>query len=198
MREQWYGDKRDLAKWDAVVHIAKRESIRRIVYTPYLPNRTRDNDHRAAVESEAVWNHFRSLGNLRLLAKTTGIDIDIVNEPFDPRDRRSYLAAIHASIGDDFRHGLLVLLDPDTGLEPQNGKGKATHATVEEVRDIWSRLPTEAILGLYQHAWREKGWLENAKQRYRKALDGADVMSVYKRKVAGDVTFLFAKKGCMS
>ena len=33
MKDTWYGDKRDLVKWGTLVHLARRENIKQIIYS---------------------------------------------------------------------------------------------------------------------------------------------------------------------
>ncbi len=50
----------------------------------------------------------------------------------------------------------VVLLDPDTGIEP--GRATAKHATTTEVSIIWQALRSGDWLVVYQHAARGGSW----------------------------------------
>ena len=35
MRDKWYADKRDLVKWDGILHLCKEKQIKNILYVVY-------------------------------------------------------------------------------------------------------------------------------------------------------------------
>ena len=76
MRDQWYGNDRDIVKWSALVHLARRDGIFAILHVAmYRPDRP--PEPLAAVRGEVppvveVIRHFRDLDDIQRLASATG------------------------------------------------------------------------------------------------------------------------------
>ena len=79
MREEWYGDPRDLVKWGTLVHLARYDSIRTIIQVAFFRVSERpqleSDGHKWRVADE-VWRHFRDLGSIRQLTRANGIEHD--------------------------------------------------------------------------------------------------------------------------
>ena len=53
-------------------------------------------------------------------------------------------------------HVKVVLLDPDTGMEPT--RRTESHVGRDEIEEVWRALSSHDWLVLYQHQRRESGW----------------------------------------
>ena len=89
MRDQWYGDNRDLVKWGTLIHLAQRDRRSTILHVAlYRP----DDDHpplrssRGQVDIPApVLRHFRDVDAIQRLAKPSGIRIEVFKSPLGKR-----------------------------------------------------------------------------------------------------------------
>jgi len=195
MRDKWYADNRDLVKWGALVHLAQKYGIQRIVQVAYyradaeMPKLNVDNQPPVDLPS-SVWNHFRNLKLIHSLSEDTHITIDVLNDPFEKRFEyhRNILNKIKS-----YEDPKIVFLDPDTGLAPKNAK--LEHVLEEELRDLWNSLRTNDWLVLYQHEWRKKGWNVLAKERFQKVCNPSSAFHNFtSEKLASDVVLLCAKR----
>ena len=77
MRTQWYGDNRDVVKWSALVHLARRERRSTILQVAlFRPDgdQTKLRTARGVVPLPAeVCRHFRDLDDIQRLAASSGI-----------------------------------------------------------------------------------------------------------------------------
>ena len=84
MRDEWYGDNRDLVKWSVLVHLARREAVSAILHVAmYRPGSAPAPlvTTRGKVGSPAeVFRHFRDLDDIQRLAIATGLAIEVVKE----------------------------------------------------------------------------------------------------------------------
>ena len=189
MRELWYGDDRDILKWSEVVRVARRAGVQRIVYVPFLaPPHEEPLGERIVPE---VWGHFRSIKNLKRLGPKVGLRLDVIAIEFDSNQRQAYILGICGLLRRQAMARRLVLLDPDTGIEPKKANEK--HAKLSEIRDIWASLRFGDWLAIYQHARRDRSWQEDVKDELEEAL-GVTVESVYNREVAHDAALFFVEK----
>lgn len=197
MRDQWYGDNRDLVKWGAVLTIARQHQATRVLQVAYRrPSAWGDLriDGEPIALPEAVLSHFRALEHIRRM--DAGIPIDLIAEPFE--DRAAYAQIVARRLGErtpDDR--LVVLLDPDTGLEPP-GHPNMKHVLESEVRDVWDRLQPGDVLMLYQHQTNRGGqpWIEDKRAQFEDAIgvDRGSSKVVTGERVAGDVAFFWSPK----
>ena len=196
MRDRWYGDDRDVVKWSAVLHLARREGLSDVVYAAmYRPG---DDWPLLATARgpvalpEGVVCHFRDLGDLQRLATRTGLRIATVKEPFV--DRAAYFRRLRERVG-KYEAPVLVLLDPDTGLAPDSGAGPE-HVTSDEVAALFAALRPGDLLACYQHARRQKDWRGRARRAFANAPGVPSFeVEVLRSELARDVLLLAVKKG---
>ena len=195
MRDRWYGDDRDVVKWSAVVHLARREAIEDVLHAAmYRP----DDDwprlataHGPAALPDEVVRHFRDLGDLQRLAARTGLRIATVKEPFV--DRAAYFQRLCERIR-GYAAPVVVLLDPDTGLVPETPGPH--HVASADVAAIFAALRPGDLLVCYQHARAQKDWRGRARRAFANA-PGVPSFEVeaLRSDVARDVLLLAVKKG---
>jgi hypothetical protein len=195
MRDQWYGDHRDLAKWAVLVQLAEKFQIGRILQVAYYrpsewPDIEIDGTRRPI--PDAVLSHFRAIGQAAGLRAPCRIDV--LDAPFVDRNAYADLVRRAVSACTDARQ--LVFLDPDTGLAPS--KAGWTHVTDAEVAAVWRLLRQGDVLVLYQHQTNRNGqaWIEPKRLQFEAALGAVQgkVRVARADRLARDVVFLFSEK----
>ena len=195
MRDRWYGDDRDVVKWSAALHLARREGLADVVYVAmHRP----DDDWPPLVTArgpvplpDEVVRHFRDLDDLQRLEARAGLRIATVEEPFV--DRAAYFRRVCERVG-KYSAPVLVLLDPDTGLAFDGGGGPQ-HVASDEVAALFAALRPGDLLACYQHARRQKDWRGRARRAFANApgVPSFDV-EVLRSDLARDVLLLAVKK----
>ena len=195
MKDTWYGDRRDLVKWGTLVHLAHSEQIRTVIQVAFLRRGERpplQTDQGKEDIAQEVWQHLRDVNLIYGLGKKTGLDIVVLDQEFDPKRRREYIR----EVADCLKSRLgkkIVLLDPDTGIEPKK-RASPTHVKVIEIQEIWEVLAQGDWLVLYQHASRKANWCECMRAKFAKACGVKEVKTFKARRIASDVAFFAANK----
>jgi len=195
MKDEWYGDKRDLAKWGVLVHLATRFRACRILQVPYYRPSAWEGleiDGQPYRIPVAVVKHFRDIGNIGKLKAPCRIEV--IETPFTNRDQ--YAHVVRQAIGRRGRGASIVFLDPDTGLAPR--KPGVEHVLESELAAVWECLRGRDVLVLYQHKTNRNGrpWVEPKRQQFEAALGlprGSSGLA-HAPRLARDVAFLFASK----
>lgn len=167
MQDQWYGDHRDLIKWGGLLEIAQQNQLRHILQVCYYRPCKWDQiqvDEKLVDISPRVTKHFRDISLIKKLDGT--IPIEILTEALE--DRESYLQTVLTAIQSRSEAPGIVFLDPDTGLQPANGKSGPTHVPVGELTSIWNALSHGDVLALYQHQTNRAGkpWIPEKKKQF--------------------------------
>ena len=195
MRDQWYGDKRDLIKWGVLLELARRHGARHILQVLYYrPSCYGSLD--IAVEQcklpSAVLHHFRRLS--AVTAISCEVKIHVIEDLFE--DRQPYLDLVVNRIHSRPPSPGIVFLDPDTGLAPSRSGSK--HVRNEELNKIWEQLRTGDLLVFYQHQTNRKGapWIDEKKAQFERAiaLPSGAAKVAWGPSIAKDVVFFFIKK----
>jgi hypothetical protein len=173
MKNQYFGDIRDLFKYDIIQRILKGiSSLQRFTFIPMLtknvPNSregnylkrdfdrakkngrpgTKNNELMEFLEKYKEMDEderdFREIENY---FKSEGIGTDIYkgHECFKRRTRDEYFK----NTPEEFLHKSLVFVDPDIGLQIKNSTEK--HLLYQEVKDLYDRMDKDSILMIYQH-----------------------------------------------
>lgn len=198
MKDIWYGDRRDLVKWSALAHLASREGLRHIVQIPFLRKEQRPQLHIARGNrtetvniSKAVWEFFQDVTLIKNLGLELGQhEIQVFLNDFHPSHREQYIIDAAQFIR-EIAGCKVVLLDPDTGIEP--GKAKPEHVKVSEIRAIWEVLETKDWLVVYQHALHSTGWQEQQAAGFKNAC-ATSAIEYLSSPHAADVVFYAAGK----
>lgn len=172
MRDRWYGDNRDLVKWGTVVHLARQHRAHTIFQIAfYHPEQVSleltANGEPVPVPSE-VWAYFRRITDIERLKSRPCLEIRVFDKEFSHGERRRYIQDAIAEIAGLKPRHLVVLLDPDTGIEPR--RPGATHVTAEEVREVFDAIKPGDVLCLYQHARRDRKWLAKTRDQFQTAV----------------------------
>lgn len=169
MKNQYFGDKRDLFKYDLITKIV--EGINSIKYFTFIPMLT-DNDGKSDGNKRNLENsaagaknkclvdflnkykncdkNLRDFRKIRQYFELKKIDIKIYEENnnrkyFDHKGRADYFKKI-----DDFLlPNSLIFVDPDNGLQIEKSNKK--HLLYSEVNEIYKRMDENSILMIYQH-----------------------------------------------
>ena len=170
MRDQWYGDNRDLVKWGTLIHLAQREQRSTILQLALY----RSNDEWPTLRSsqgrieipDQVIRHFRNLDDIQRLAGRPGIRIKVFKAQF--WDRSAYFDEARRVVESRKGDPLLVFLDPDTGIAPQIAG--LEHVTTEELHSVFTAMKQGDVLVCYQHARRQKDWRGDRRRAFTRAL----------------------------
>ena len=207
MRDQWYGDKRDVVKWAVLVHLAQTHNLKRILQVAFdrpragVPPLTAGR--RQVPIPQAVIDHFRNLERISGLGAATGLNLEVLRMPFPATEsgckanvaREKYVNQVAARLRVRRRASLIAFLDPDTGLAPQQPDTK--HVTADEVRQIYAALQAGDLLVLYQHARRTTGWLTDTRRGFADAVGRREeaIETLRCPELAHDVAFFAVRKG---
>src|SRR5437016_1559309 len=135
MRDVWFADKRDLIKWGVLLRLAEIYEATRILHLAFyrpstFPQLTIDGqDYDIPEEVIAHFRNIRTVGSLGSKIRVTVFDPVLEN-------RQAHLQAILALLAAFAQERCIVLLDPDTGLQPQ--LPTLDHVLGSEVRSIWN------------------------------------------------------------
>jgi hypothetical protein len=194
MRDQWYGDKRDLIKWGVLLRLADKFAARRIIQLAYRrPSKFGQIhiDGQATELPAQVIAHFRDLrmiGGLR-----TEVPITVFDPPFQNRQR--HLASVLSLITafDDER--CIIFLDPDTGLQPLRSNVSMNHVKETEAAAIWSKIKQHDVFVFYQHKTNrnQAEWIEPKRRQLAAALKVRRnfIRIASGKQIADDVVFFF-------
>ena len=195
MRDQWYGDSRDLVKWSVLIRLAEKYRASVILQIAYL---RRSKYGPVIIDGEempipsTVLRHFRSINNIERIDGP--VPVKVFGQPFT--ERVAYLAQLRKFIAKHSPERKVVFLDPDTGLE--SGRPSLNHVLDAEVRSIWQGLPAGDVLVFYQHQPNRNGqpWIEPKKAQFAQGIgvENENVRIAFAKSVARDVAFFFAQK----
>jgi len=170
MNRKYFGDTRDLFKFDLVRHLMKSLSeIGGFAFVPMLtttpPGKKRrektDLEHavragkagsqnqnlrQQLVRLQEIENDREYLAGISTYFTGEKILIDICgSEPFTHSGRDSYLGCVFEA----FPKNALIFFDPDTGLA--DAKADSRHLLLQEIRQIYDRMDRNSILMICQH-----------------------------------------------
>jgi hypothetical protein len=195
LRDQWYGDNRDLVKWGVLLELARRHSVKHILQVLYRRPSTwgqLEIDGERVDLPAAVIQHFRNAPSVSALQCSASVEI--VSEAFS--NRNDYLQIVLQRIQRRAQLPSIVLLDPDTGLEPRFAGPE--HVLDSELEVMWKALLSGDIMVFYQHQTNRNGtpWIEAKKAQFERALGVREGTAKLARgvRIARDVAFFFIEK----
>jgi hypothetical protein len=158
MKNQNFGDNRDLLKFDLVCQIMKKGLVGQFVYVPMLtadiarqeePQFCRhestggaENKELMSFMDKCIINQKRNISQLADFFKECGIKGNIYNQDafFTDVDRNAYFSGIRQSL----LMGSLILVDPDKGLEDKvNNSGNLLFA---DLKGLYDRMDENSSL----------------------------------------------------
>ena len=169
MKNQYFGDTRDLFKYDLVLELLLETALRRFTFIPMLTRVEKTSDggktdygHDRAGTQRRFLTRFlqdclrdgrRDIRELERLFRDTqelaGFELSIHGEAtyFTHEDRELYFS----SIGKELLTRSIILVDPDMGLEVKSMKGqKDKYVKYEEIRGLFRRMDDQSILVVFQ------------------------------------------------
>jgi len=167
VQDFWYADHLDLIKWGILLRLADSFCAKRVLQLAFNPrtekfDRLRVGDQEHDIPAEVI-AHFRDLR--KILGVSTRVAVAVFDPPFTKNGRESHCRAACAFLSDFSHERCVVLLDPDTGLEPQ--KPTLKHVLKEEAGEIWEAMKAGDVFALFQHKTNMAGlpWLETKREQ---------------------------------
>ena len=182
-------------KWGTLVHLAHRERITQIVQVAFLRRGLRfhlETSQGDVPIADEVWEHFRNVESVQSLETSTGLDIRVITQPFDPSKRQDYVDNVSNILLQQEHQNKVVLLDPDTGIESRRAGDE--HVKEDEIHQVWETLVESDWLVIYQHGFRRTDWRSIKKRQFEHACSGIEAEVFESRRIASDVVFFAAEK----
>ena len=196
MKNKWYGDDRDLAKWGSLIQLSHAHGLETIIQAAFITDgHTQpelETDDGPVPISNKVWSHFRDIRNIRHLAKRTNTKIVVITEPFEHSSRDKYIRHVLAVMTRYQGNKKIVFLDPDTGIAPT--RATVAHVKPDEIRTLWNNMKPKDWLVFYQHAPRERNWVETRRAKFAEACGVTSVKTFRSPNIANDVVFYSVEK----
>jgi hypothetical protein len=177
MNRQFFGDTRDLFKYDVVRHMMK--ALLAFDSFTFIPMLTQDSGAakrkksgvknlekaikagRAGSQNKDLLEHMERLQEIDsdleyfqtigAYFKKENILVDLLHKhPFSHEERSQYFDNVIARLPKKS----LIFLDPDVGLEESKPSNK--HLLFDEVKKIYDTMDMKSVLMIYQHFPREK------------------------------------------
>jgi len=175
MKNQYFGDTRDLFKYDLVLELLLETALRRFTFIPML---TRDEETSNGGKTDYTGGKpgtrrrfltrflqdclrdgrrdIQELDRLfREAEELVGFELSIHGKAmyFTHRDRERYFS----SIGREQLTGAIIVVDPDNGLEVKSPTGgMEKYVRYEEIRDLYRRMDDRSVLVVFQFIPRRK------------------------------------------
>jgi len=193
MKNQYFGDKRDLFKYDLWLEVAERVRARIHTYVPMLtpPDRRPNEGRRFPADAgryrRTVFDFLkrcrdpnkRNITQLREFFRNQSLSYygyrDNESEYFAHESRNEYFTNIPPDSLDD----AVILIDPDRGLETRTNywtkkEHRDKYVTCQNVADVAGRSSGKSVIVLFQFlqpdATKRVGDLREREQRLRDAL----------------------------
>jgi hypothetical protein len=161
VKHQYFGDTRDLFKYDLILRIMEgMPSIRSFTFVPMLTpsdgstqgNRTDHKRAKAGFRNQPLREYLaicirekrRNVCEILPFFTARKIPVNLHGETFMAGDRAAYFRAIP----DGWLRDALVFLDPDIGMEVASPTDK--HLLYNEIRDLYERMGDRSLLMLFQ------------------------------------------------
>jgi len=173
MKKQYFGDKRDLFKFDLIKNVVKETGVSGFTYIPMLTpsdktghGKLRNNlssPNNAGHKNRGLIEFFK-----RIPANRDERDVGIIKEYFekifiptnvyrkgdyfDRANRNPYFKGVEKVL----LQNALIFVDPDTGLEPETVKPNEKHLLYSEAEDLYANMGKHSILAIIQFRQRDR------------------------------------------
>ena len=205
MKNQYFGDNKDLFKYDLIFRVMQAGLVERFTFIPMLtePDDTRhgretdrrrakvgtENQDLVSFLDECVKTGRRDIEQLTDFFARYDIEMTIYcgkGGYFSHQRRQEYFE----QIGSELLSGSLVFVDPDIGLEVARSREK--HILYLEVNNLYQRMDKSSILMLYQHFPREEHheYLHRRSEELREIITGEWPICIYD----DEIIFFFLTK----
>jgi hypothetical protein len=162
MKHQYFGDTRDLFKYDLILRIMKgMPSIRSFTFIPMLTpgdgstqgNRTEHGKAKAGFRNQLLGDYLatcirekrRNVCEILPFFTAQKIPVNFHGEAFTAGDRAAYFRAIPCG----WLRDALVFLDPDIGMEVAHPTEK--HLLFSEIGGLFHHMGDDSVLMIFQY-----------------------------------------------
>ncbi len=155
MKNQYFGDKKDVFKFGVCLKLLKGLDLERFTWIAMLtPDDHQDFDW---VDGNLMefFGWKRDIGKMKSFFDIYCGDIEfcLIDREFKAEERDDYFR----NIEEDRLKDALILVDPDTGLESKSiGRNSDQHLTFEELGGLYKKMNGKSILAVFQHRHRDK------------------------------------------
>jgi hypothetical protein len=167
VKNQYFGDRRDLFKYDLLLDLVEAHGAGRLTFIPMLTppdnsgqGRLSQSDcrNRRPVLYEflqaSVASGQRDIRRVREIMRIFGVDIMPFRDDvwFVPEQRADYFKALPS----EYLTRSVVFFDPDIGLETgtasyTRSRGPEKYLFYSELKDVWARVSIDSVVVVYQH-----------------------------------------------
>jgi hypothetical protein len=172
MKNQYFGDLRDLFKYDLILHIlAQAVSLQQLTFIPMLTKNDYLNEGNKRDFDKAKIQNLPGIRNIKLvkfLKKYKDVtadkrDISCIESHFSSADHKISIyngqkglyfeekvrKKYFSEIPQELLIESLIFIDPDIGLEIKHSTAK--HLLYGEVKSLYDRMDQDSIMMIYQH-----------------------------------------------
>jgi len=209
VKNQYFGDNKDLWKYDLVLMIMQAGLAEHFTFVPMFtePDGTNHGGKadrryaRAGTENKELVNFLdecineeqKDIEQMVGFFQRYAIKMTIYygkDGYFSHRERQSYFSGIESRL----LAKSLILVDPDNGLEVK-GSGEK-HVLYSEVRELYERMDEDSTLMVYQYFPRvsRQQYLNSRRQELKEKVSGDYPLCIYDSEIA---FFFLTKKGSL-
>ena len=169
MRNEFYGDQRDLWKWTialreagpgkTILHVAMLRPPKRLRQMP------KGIDERVWDFFVHEWECFETEPSRCSRIARLSDQVELVSHPFNNHNRSEYFEHVVTALVSRARHkSFVVLLDPDTGIA--ESKPSYKHICDVDITTVWNAMRNDDVLLIYQHNAHveKKRWIAEKKR----------------------------------
>ncbi len=182
MKNQYFGDNRDLFKYDLVYQIMRARLVDHFTFIPMLTRGQGEEDDRR--KAKAGKNNDRLVTFLDECRRQDGRNINQLENFFkgmitiykkDDEDKYfsdQYREGYFSQIADELLSKSLILVDPDKGLQVE--KSGKEHILYCEVKTLYDRMDRGSVLMIFQYFPHEDHvtYLHKRSEQLRKQIAG--------------------------
>ena len=163
MKNQFFGDKRDLFKYDLICHLLKKSSKKSFTYIPMLTENEKNKqgeqrNYKGAVgaknkklvsflEKHSAKREERNFEKISAFFKSEGIKANLYRpkvKRLSNKNREVYFTDIPPNL----LQNTLVFIDPDTGMAPSKAEEK--HLKYKELDKLLRKASKDTIFMIFQ------------------------------------------------
>jgi hypothetical protein len=167
VKNQYFGDRRDLFKYDLLLDLVEAHGAGRLTFVPMLTPPDESGEGRLTPSDcrsrrpvlyeflrASIASGQRDIRRLREIMRTLGVNFMPFRDDawFVPEQRTEYFQAVP----DKYLTRSVVFFDPDIGLETGTAsymrkKGPEKYLMYSELADVWARVSIDSVVVVYQH-----------------------------------------------
>lgn len=166
MKNQYFGDTRDLFKYDLIKHIlGNMDGTQRFTYVPMLTeDKPKNREGKPGSKNQELVVFLdkykdkkrKKFTVIRKYFESQGIEVDIYNYKKSKYFCKEIRADYFKNIPEEYQINPLIFIDPDTGLKPDSSKEKEQYLLYDEVKLLYDHMAKNSILMIYQHFPRDR------------------------------------------